>query len=197
MGTQFQQVSVLRFLFRLAARVQEMTTEEFLRRLVVGLANRYGASGCSIYRCGRKRTAAWAPVAPDLQELSQEDRAFLHNLDGRLVQEAMSRGEQVSGLDLDVDGDLTDFLNAHFPEMDIFAFPLVVDEGPRGAIVIYLPENSTPLTDVDIQAFMAIGEVIQVAEEDLCHHLPRLITDERPAPKTKRRARRKSRTQRA
>lgn len=160
-------VSVLRFLFRLAARVQEMSSDDFLKRLVVGIANRYGASSCSIYRYGKKRTTAWAPVAPDIQRLAQEDRAYLHNLDGRLVQEAMKRKGRVSGLDLDVDGDLSDFLNAHFPDMDIFAFPLLERDGVRGAIVIYLSAESSPLMDVDLQAFMAIGEVLEVAEEGL------------------------------
>lgn len=162
-----EQVSIFRFLFRLAARAKEMSSEEFLNRLVVGIANRYGATSCSIYRYGRMRTTAWAPVGRELQDLSREDRAYLHNLDGRLVQEAMSKQDLVSGLDLDVDGDLHDFLDEHLPDMDIFAFPLMVREGPRGAMVIYLSKDATALTDADIQAFMGMGEVLQVAEEDL------------------------------
>ena len=162
-----EQVSIFRFLFRLAARAKEMSSEEFLKRLVVGIANRYEAAACSIYRYGRMRTTAWAPVGPELAELPKEDRAYLHNLDGRLVQEAMSQRGLVSGLDLDVDGDLHDFMDQHLPDMDIFAFPLMVREGPRGAIVIYLSKDGKALTDADIQALMGIGEVLQVAEEDL------------------------------
>ena len=44
------QAQIFRFLFRLSARAKDMSTEEFLRRLVVGIANRYGATACSIYR---------------------------------------------------------------------------------------------------------------------------------------------------
>jgi hypothetical protein len=106
-------------------------------------------------------------VGEELQVLSMEDRAYLHNFDGRLVQEAMSQRGLVSGLDLDVDGDLHDFMDEHLPDVDIFAFPLMVREGPRGAIVIYLSNDSTSLADADIQALMGIGEVLQVAEEDL------------------------------
>lgn len=151
-----------------------MSSEEFLKRLVVGIANRYGAASCSIYRYGRMRTTAWAPVGPELQALAREDRAYLHNLDGRLVQEAMAQSGLVSGLDLDVDGDLHDFMDLHLPDMDIFAFPLMVREGPRGAIVIYLSKDATSLADADIQALMGIGEVLQVAEEDL-------LSKQRPA----------------
>ncbi len=167
MRTPYEHVSIFRFLFRLAARSKDMPSEEFLKRLVVGIANRYGAASCSIYRYGRMRTTAWAPVGPELQALTPEDRAYLHNLDGRLVQEAMAKSCLVSGLDLDVDGDIHDFLDVHLPDMDIFAFPLMVREGPRGAIVIYLPNEASSLTDADIQALMGIGEVLQVAEEDL------------------------------
>ena len=162
-----EQVSIFRFLFRLAARAKDMSSEEFLKRLVVGIANRYGAASCSIYRYGRMRTTAWAPRVPSSRPSRSEDRAYLHNLDGRLVQEAMSQRGLVSGLDLDVDGDLHDFMDQHLPDMDIFAFPLMVREGPRGAIVIYLSKDATSLTDADIQALMGIGEVLQVAEEDL------------------------------
>ena len=169
-----EQVSIFRFLFRLAARAKDMSSEDFLKRLVVGIANRYGAASCSIYRYGRMRTTAWAPAGPELQALPQADRAYLHNLDGRLVQEAMSQRGLVSGLDLDVDGDLHDFMDEHLPDMDIFAFPLMVREGPRGAIVIYLSKDAESLSDADIQALMGIGEVLQVAEEDL-------LAKERPA----------------
>ena len=196
MSPQFRHVRVLRFLFRLAGQVEDMTQGEFLHRLVVGIANRYGASSCSVYRYGQKRAIAWAPVAPDLQELSGEERAYLRNFEGRLAQASMSKRERVSGLDLIVDGDLTDFLNAHFPQMDIFAFPLTVDQVPQGAIVIYLPEDASPLTELDIQAFMAMGEIVQVAEDDLCRGRPRLIReDERWASDPARRNRSRKRSE--
>ena len=39
------QVSIYRFLFRLAADSRRIAPERLLQRLVTGLANRYGAAG--------------------------------------------------------------------------------------------------------------------------------------------------------
>ena len=160
-----QQARVYRFLFRMAARAAEFEMDDFLTRLVTGLANRYGASACSLYRYGRKRCTAWAPTSEDIEGLPREDKAYLHNLDGRLVQHAIHNRGLVSGMDLDVDGDVATFLADVLPGTDIFAFPLLVDEGPRGAIVMYIPMDGTSLSETDLNGLMAIGEVLEVAEE--------------------------------
>lgn len=165
MEYDIHQANVYRFLFRMTARAVDFNRDEFLNRLVTGLANRYGASACSIYRYGRKRQTAWAPTSEDIAGLERSDKAYLHNLDGRLVQHAMAKRALVSGLDLDVDGDVAEFLANQLPGTDIFAFPLLVDDGPRGAVVMYLPPGATSLNEADMQALMAIGEVLEVAEE--------------------------------
>ncbi len=157
--------SVFRFLFRLSAEARRLPTRVVLQRLVNGLANRYGAAGCAIYRYGRLRGTCWADPSPELTSLSPEDRANLHNLDGRLVQEAMTRGKIVSALDLDVDGDITDFLDGELEGMDIFAFPLMVGAQPRGALIMYLTTESESLGETDMQAMLALGEVLEVAQE--------------------------------
>ena len=156
---------MFRFLFRLAADAHRIPADRLLQRLVTGLANRYGAAGCSLYRYGRLRATCWAPPGPPLTDLPREDRAYLHNLDGRLVQAAMRNRYFVSALDLDQDGDITQFLETQLSGTYAFAFQLLTDEGPRGALVMYLPAESDALNDGDIQALMALGEVLQVTEE--------------------------------
>jgi len=159
------QANVYRLLFRMAARAAEFESHDFQSRLVTSIANRYGASACSIYRCGKRRSTAWAQTAADVMGLSQDEKAYLHNLDGRLVQLAMAQRALVSALDLDVDGDVAQFLAEQLPGTDIFAFPLLVEAGPRGAVVMYLPPGSNALSEADLQAMMAIGEMLEVAEE--------------------------------
>lgn len=132
---------------------------------MTGLANRYGAAGCSLYRRGRSRATCWAPPGPPLSDLSLEDTAYLHDLDRRLVQEAMEKKYLVSALDLDEDGDVTRFLENQLGGGYVFAFPLLSSDGPRGALVMTLPEDAEALNDGDIQALMALGEILQVAEE--------------------------------
>ena len=60
------QANVYRLLFRMAARAAEFDTNDFQSRLVTSIANRYGASACSIYRCGKRRSTAWAQTAADV-----------------------------------------------------------------------------------------------------------------------------------
>ena len=158
--------TIIRFLCRLAVDARRTPRDQLLKRMVIGLANHFGASACSIYRYGRLRAAAWAPPGEEITRLEPEDRANLHNLDGRLVQEVLAKQTLVSALDLDLDGDIIDFMKESLGEMDIFAFPLMIEDGPRGALVMYLPEGSRPLNDADVQALMALGEVMEVAEEE-------------------------------
>lgn len=155
---------IFRFLFRMATLGHRLGVDVFLERLVVGIANRYGAASCSLCRFGTKRKTVWASAGPPLLGLSGTERVYLHTLNGRLVQHAADTGAVVSALDLDVDGDVNDFLDDLLPHMDIFAFPLVAHESVEGVLVLYLPVGSTPLGDTDIQALLSVAEVLGVAD---------------------------------
>ena len=153
-----------RFLFWLATVGHRLDVNGFLERLVVGIANRFGAATCSICRFGAKRTTVWASAGSPLLELSGAERAYLQTLNGRLIQHAADTGELVSALDLDVDGDVNEFLDDFLPQMDIFAFPLISDATVQGVLVLYLPGGSTPLQDADVQALLSVAEVLRVVD---------------------------------
>ena len=155
---------IFRFLFRIATQARRLSTDAFLRRLAVGIANRYGAASCSICRFGVMRKTVWASLGPPLLDLSSDEQDYLYTLDGRLVQRAADTGAVVSAMDLDLEGDVSSFLDEVLPQMDIFAFPLLTDDVLQGALVLYLPTDATPLGEVDLQALLAVGDILHLSD---------------------------------
>ena len=157
--------TVFQFLFRLSADCGRLPADRLLRRLVTGLANHYNASTCSVHKDDSGWPTATADLGEDFVELDALQRARLESIEARLVRETIKSNERTSALDLDGEESLEEWLTDALGVMDIFAFPLRVDMRPRGALVLYLPTDSKPLGDSDLQALMAIGEVLRVAAE--------------------------------
>jgi hypothetical protein len=153
---------VFRFLFRLCADSARQRPEHLLRRLVTGLANLYGASSVNLYgRDGRKALAS-AAVDLDISTLPADARARLAEIDRGLVEAVRAEGRMRSALDLDRSGDVTGFLGDALGVTDIFGFPLLADGRVVGAVVLTLPEHAAALGEMDVQALMAVGEVLDL-----------------------------------
>lgn len=148
--------SVFHFLFRLAADARAITTSQFLRRLVTGLANHYGAATCSIYLYAPDRLLASADPSRELEKLAAEQKQSFREIERRLVERAFERSEFVSGVD--VDAELP-------PEWDVFAFPLLSGQRARAVAVLFLDGSSRPLNEGDVQALGALGDVLDLAAE--------------------------------
>jgi hypothetical protein len=148
--------SVFHFLFRLAADARVVTTSQFLRRLVTGLANHYRAATCSIYLYAADRLLASADPSRELEELAEAHRQSVRDIERRLVERAFESNAFVSGVD--VRAELP-------PEWDVFAFPLVSGDTARAVVVLFLDGSSRPLNEGDVQALSALGEVLDLAAE--------------------------------
>lgn len=158
--------SVFRFLFRLAARVEQLDRRSLLERLVTGLANHYNALACRLYTANAGREAiATADEAEELELLSEEDRRRIDEMDVALVKRALEKDSYSSSLDLDPEGGLSDFLMERVGALDVFSFPIAADGKTYGAIVLYLPLESPPLADADQQALLAVGELARMARD--------------------------------
>ena len=157
--------SIFRFLFRLAADSHRLTRERLLRRLVTGLANFYNATTCRIYLNSTTRAAASAADDESFELLGEEARNRLAAIEALLVQHARTKREYASALDLDNDEETEDFLHDTLGVMDVFAFPLITGGKVVGSALLYLPKNSKPLREADLQALSAVGEMLRVATE--------------------------------
>lgn len=158
--------SIFRFLFRLSADARLVPIRQFLRRLVTGLANHYQAATCSIYLGSRRGLLASAEPSEELEQLVAEHEDALRELEARLVALAFDRGTHVSALDLvDPDSDEEATSDKLLAAWDVFAFPLNTSGGTRAVVVLFLNEASRPLGEGDIQALLALGEVLEVGAE--------------------------------
>lgn len=164
----FDDQSIFRFLFRLSADAQRVPIQQFLRRLVTGLANHYVAATCSIYLNSSRGLLARAEATGELETLVQAHEGAIRELEERLVTRAFERGTRVSAQDLidpeaecpaPVTGD------AVLADWDVFAFPLNTSGGTRAVVVLFLDEGSRPLGETDMQALLALGEVLEVGAE--------------------------------
>ena len=155
--------SVFRFLFGLAARAPQLDRDEVLSRLVTGLANHYDAMTCRLYTANGSDPLATASEDEAIELLEEAPRARLMAMEERLVRLALERGAYASALDLDPDGDLTDFLHQAIGVQSVFAFPITADGRTFGAIVLYLTMASPPLGEADQQALTAVGELVRLA----------------------------------
>ena len=160
-----EQNSIFRFLFRLAADAHRLTRERLLRRLVTGLANYYNATTCRIYLTSDTRAVASADDDESFEMLGEEALRRLAAIETLLVQHARANGTYASALDLESDDETEEFLHDTLGVMDVFAFPLVTGGASVGSALLYLPTESKPLGEADIQALSAVGEVLRVAAE--------------------------------
>ena len=161
-----RQPSVFRFLFRLSADARLLTRDRFLRRLVTGLANHYGASACKVYLKVGATPIASADIDEEIELLPDAQLAVLEEINQRLVRQVMTSNEMASGNDLVHDAPALHEFIEHSPRIqDVFAFPLILGGLAVGAIVLYMPEESKSLGDADFQALMALAEVLLVMKE--------------------------------
>ena len=160
-----EQNSIFRFLFRLAADAHRLTRERLLRRLVTGLANFYNATTCRIYLASTTRPAASAADDDTFETLGDEGLQRLAAIEALLVTHAKKTEQYVSALDLESDDEMEVFLHDTMGVMDVFAFPLITGGEAVGCALLYLPTESKPLGEADIQALSAVGEMLRVAQE--------------------------------
>lgn len=161
-----RQPSVFRFLFRLSADARMLNRDRFLRRLVTGLANHYGASVCKVYLKADAPAIASADADEELELLPEAQLSVFREINQRLVRRVMTSNEMASGNDLvDEAPPLHEFLEASHLVEDVFAFPLILSGIAVGAIILYMPEGSKSLGDADFQALMALAEVLLVMKE--------------------------------
>ena len=160
-----EQNSIFRFLFRLAADAHRLTRERLLRRLVTGLANYYNATTCRIYLASTTRAAASAADDETFEMLGAEGAQRLAAIEALLVQHARKNQQYVSALDLESDVETEEFLHDTLGVMDVFAFPLITGGEAVGSALLYLPNDSKPLGEADLQALSAVGEMLRVATE--------------------------------
>ena len=164
----FDDQSIFRFLFRLSADAQRVPIRQFLRRLVTGLANHYAAASCSIYLNSERGLLASAEPSDELETLVQEHELAIRELEQRLVRKAFEVSRHVSAQDL-IDPHAEEpepaTEDALLATWDVFAFPLGTSGGTRAVVVLFLDDNSRPLGEADIQALLALGEVLEVGAE--------------------------------
>ncbi len=165
--------SVFRFLFRLSADARLVPIRQFLRRLVTGLANHYEAATCSIYLSSARGLLASAEPSLDLEDLVEVHQEAIKDLQQRLVERAFETGELTSGMDLaNPDSDLVPTEDELLRGWDVFAFPLNTTGGTSAVVVLFLGETSRSLGESDIQALMALGEVLEVGAEKTMRPAP-------------------------
>jgi len=157
--------SIFRFLYGMAARAPALQETAFLRRLVTGLANHYGAEGCAIYTDASGWAAAAADPAPAVAKLSRLDKARLETIEARVVAKTHETDRMISALDLEED-EVEAFLTRTLGVADVFGFPLKTEEDAErvyGVVVIYLGEDAKPFRDPDMYAMSSLGGLIAMA----------------------------------
>ncbi|MGE0193981.1 MAG: GAF domain-containing protein [Planctomycetota bacterium] len=158
--------SIFRLLFRVAARAPQLDRRTVLDRIVTGIANHYDALTCRLWTVNGSSPLAGADEDETLELLDPISRSRLREMEELLVGTALERGAYASALDLDPEGELTDFLHDVVGVHEVFAFPITADGRTFGAIVLYLPLASPPLAEADQQALMAVGELVRMAAHD-------------------------------
>lgn len=164
----FDDQSIFRFLFRLSADAPRVPIRQFLHRLVTGLANHYAAATCSIYLNSERGLLATADPSDELEALVTQHQLAIRELEQRLVRLALEKKRQMSAQDLHDPHDeeaVTEPELALLDMWDVFAFPLGTAGGTRAVVVLFLNEDSRPLGETDIQALLALGEVLEVGAE--------------------------------
>ncbi len=156
--------SVFQFLFRLAADIRVVTPVRILHRLVTGLANHYGASGCAIYARLDRDLRISADTDENIGRLSDESRARIRAVELRLVHAVHRKGKMVSALDIDIADEQTAQAIAELGVMDMFCFPLRSGAQMPGAVVLYLPPDSRSLSEKDQAALEAVGEFLGILQ---------------------------------
>ena len=161
MSIAYDQTWAFGFLFRLAARAHRLPRKEVLRRLLIGLANRFDAVDCSFYSLHRavpsRSTEPAAEAAPIAGELRRVAAA--------VALQCRSRRGVASALDLPEDyaGDRQRIEDTLGP-CDTFGFPLVAEGRLFGCIVLCL-RGDEALGDADLHALLSVGECLHAALE--------------------------------
>ena len=159
MSFAYDQTWTFGFLFRLAARAHRLPRAELVRRLLVGLANRFDAVTCSFYDLSGSAPSrstepadAALPVAGELRRIS-----------AAVAKHCRTERKLVSALDvLDLHGEDQERIEAALGPCDTFGFPLVSEGQIHGCIVLCL-RGDEALSDADLHALLSVGECLQAA----------------------------------
>lgn len=147
------------FLFRLTAQAHRLRQMEVFRRLLIGLANRFDAVGCSFYSLNGSAPSRSTEAAHDAAPVADEIR----RLSAAVAKLCRSRRAVVSALDLSEDAaaDRHRIEEALGP-CDTFGFPLMAEGRLHGCIVLCLRGDEV-LGDADMHALLSIGECLHTA----------------------------------
>ena len=155
--------SIFTVLYRLAARATGMPRATLQDRLMVGIANHYGALGCALHTDAAGWAASKADPALEVAKLSRLDRARLETIEARLVKEVVLQQQMKSVLDLEDGSRLDEFLAERLGLVDIFAFPLERGGKPYAVLVLHLGPASKHLGELDTIALSTLGELMDLA----------------------------------
>ena len=159
MSLAYDQTWAFGFLFRLAAKAHCLPRGEVIRRLLIGLSNRFDAVHCSYYSLtgdapsrSTEPTQEAAPVAGELRGIAAAV--------ARLCREER---KLVSALDLPEEhADEQDRIEDVLGPCDTFAFPLMAEGRLDGCIVLCLRGDES-LGDADLHALLSVGEFLDAA----------------------------------
>lgn len=159
MSFAYDQTWTFGFLFRLAARAHRLPQMEVVRRLLVGLANRYDAVTCSYFAINgsapsrsTEPPSAAEPVAGELRRIA-----------AAVAKHSRAERKLVSALDvLDSHAEDQERIEAALGPCDTFGFPLMAEGELHGCIVLCL-RGDEALTDADLHALLSVGECLRAA----------------------------------
>ncbi len=147
------------FLFRLAARAHRLQKGEVLRRLLLGLSNRFDAVTCSFYSLSGTAPSRSTEAARDAAPVAGEIR----RLSAAVAKLCRSERTVVSALDLPQDAaNDRERIEEILGPCDTFGFPLMAEGDLHGCIVLCL-RGDERLGDADLHALLSIGECLQTA----------------------------------
>ncbi len=159
MSIAYDQTWTFGFLFRLASKAHRLGRREVLRRLLVGLANRFDAVTCSYYAMGGNAPSRSTEPAQEAAPVAGE----LRRLSAAVAKLCRTERQLVSALDLpEQHEDDKRRVEETLGACDTFAFPLLAEGKLNGCIVICL-RGYEALSDPDLHALLSVGECLDAA----------------------------------
>ena len=159
MSLAYDQTWTFGFLFRLAARAHSLPRREVVRRLLVGLANRYDAVTCSFYSLSGTAPSRSTEPASEATPVAGE----LRRISAAVAKHCRTVGKVVSALDvLDNHGEDQERIEDALGPCDTFGFPLKAEGQLHGCIVICLRGDES-LGEADLHALLSVGELLDAA----------------------------------
>ena len=159
MSVAYDQTWAFDFLFRLAAKAHRLPQREVLRRLLIGLANRFDAVACSFYALDGDAPSRSTEPAHDAEPIAGE----LRRVSAAVAKLCRAQGGVVTALDLpERHAEDWQRIEAALGACDTFGFPLMAEGRLHGCIVLCL-RGDERLGDADLRALLAAGACLDAA----------------------------------